>query len=400
MSVDAVIIGAGVTGLSVGLELLKRGYRVGFFAKDLPEDLQSTGFASPWAGANWCSYADNNKREQKWDADTYRALFKVAKEHPDLCELIPFHAYDTVGTPEPWFKDLVLDYKVAQDESCPPGFRLATYKSFVLHAPNYLQHLASLLGSRGVELQRKKLSSVQEAYNSQEFGSVSLVVNCTGLGAKSLLGYPREDVKDIYPIRGQTVLIKAPKDYKMKCFMLTEDHPNENTTKDSELSEPTYIIPRPGPEKHVILGGAFQINNWESEPDYALSKRILQKNFKLYPGLAPPGAKSWEDIEIVSHNVGFRPARQNGCRLDLEELTLDASSTSALPNAALIPKEGLKRSTGAAAATSGQKVALVQAYGAGPAGYQASIGYALETADICDGWWAQHGGRKGSKAKL
>merc|ERR1712093_864066 len=282
----------------------------------------------------------------------------------------------------------------------PPGFRLATYKSFVLHAPNYLQHLASLLRSRGVELQRKKLSSVQEAYNSQEFGSVSLVVNCTGLGAKSLLGYPREDVKDIYPIRGQTVLIKAPKDYKMKCFMLTEDHPNENTTKDSELSEPTYIIPRPGPEKHVILGGAFQINNWESEPDYALSKRILQKNFKLYPGLAPPGAKSWEDIEIVSHNVGFRPARQNGCRLDLEELTLDASSTSALPNAALIPKESLKRSTGAAAATSGQKVALVQAYGAGPAGYKASIGYALETADICDGWWAQHGGRKGSKAKL
>lgn len=49
MSVDAVIIGAGVSGLSVGLELLKRGYKVGFLAKDLPEDLQSTGFASPWA---------------------------------------------------------------------------------------------------------------------------------------------------------------------------------------------------------------------------------------------------------------------------------------------------------------------------------------------------------------
>lgn len=127
------------------------------------------------------------------------------------------------------------------------------YKSFIFHAPNYLLHLAATLRSKSVKIHRRKLTSVQEAYNSPEFGSVSLVVNCTGLGAKSLLGYPREDVKDIYPIRGQTVLIQAPKGFKRKCFMMTEDHPNENTTKDTQLKEPTYIIPRPGPDNHVIL---------------------------------------------------------------------------------------------------------------------------------------------------
>jgi len=47
--VDAIIIGAGVTGLSIGLELARRGYKVGYLARDLPADLQSTGFASPWA---------------------------------------------------------------------------------------------------------------------------------------------------------------------------------------------------------------------------------------------------------------------------------------------------------------------------------------------------------------
>jgi glycine/D-amino acid oxidase-like deaminating enzyme len=46
---DAVIIGAGVTGLSIGLELVKRGYNIAIVAKDLPEDDQSPGFASPWA---------------------------------------------------------------------------------------------------------------------------------------------------------------------------------------------------------------------------------------------------------------------------------------------------------------------------------------------------------------
>lgn len=35
-----------------------------------------------------CTYLlDNNKREQEWDRKTYQALFKVAKEHPDLCEV-------------------------------------------------------------------------------------------------------------------------------------------------------------------------------------------------------------------------------------------------------------------------------------------------------------------------
>lgn len=105
-------------------------------------------------------------------------------------------------------------------------------------------------------------------------------------------------------------------------------------------------------------------------------------------------------VEIVSHNVGFRPARQNGCRLDLEELTLDAASASSLPKASLIPKAAIKRGAAASSAHKNKKVALVQAYGAGPAGYQASIGYALETADICEDWWRKNGGAKGAQAKL
>lgn len=47
--VDCVIIGAGITSLSIATELLDRGYTLGIVAKDLPEDGHSVGFASPWA---------------------------------------------------------------------------------------------------------------------------------------------------------------------------------------------------------------------------------------------------------------------------------------------------------------------------------------------------------------
>lgn len=38
-----------VLGLSVAIELVERGVKVVIVGRELPEDLDSTGFASPWA---------------------------------------------------------------------------------------------------------------------------------------------------------------------------------------------------------------------------------------------------------------------------------------------------------------------------------------------------------------
>lgn len=84
---DVVVLGAGVIGLSTALELVSRGYNVAVVAKDLPCDLHSTGFASPWAGANWCSYAEDDKQQQEWDRVSYAAFLELAQQRPDLCEV-------------------------------------------------------------------------------------------------------------------------------------------------------------------------------------------------------------------------------------------------------------------------------------------------------------------------
>lgn len=55
-----------------------------------------------------------------------------------------------------------------------------------------------------MEFQRRTLLSLDEAFEVYE--GVSVVVNATGLGAKSLGGV--EDPR-VEPIRGQTVLIKT-----------------------------------------------------------------------------------------------------------------------------------------------------------------------------------------------
>jgi 2-polyprenyl-6-methoxyphenol hydroxylase-like FAD-dependent oxidoreductase len=48
-TIDCVIVGSGVIGLTAALELHKAGHRPAIVARDLPEDSLSIGFASPWA---------------------------------------------------------------------------------------------------------------------------------------------------------------------------------------------------------------------------------------------------------------------------------------------------------------------------------------------------------------
>lgn len=82
------------------------------------------------------------------------------------------------------------------------------YTSYVLNAPKYTAHLGSVARARGIPTIRYRVSSLDEAYNIPQIGPVDLVVNATGLGAQSLIGV--ED-HDVYPVRGQTVLVRAPK---------------------------------------------------------------------------------------------------------------------------------------------------------------------------------------------
>ncbi len=85
----------------------------------------------------------------------------------------------------------------------------ATWRSLIFNPPALLSHLHTQLrnSSPPVPFIRARVSSLDEAYNHPQIGKVKLVVNATALGARSLLGVMDEKV---YPVRGQTVLVRAP----------------------------------------------------------------------------------------------------------------------------------------------------------------------------------------------
>lgn len=89
----------------------------------------------------------------------------------------------------------------------------------------------------------------------------------------------------------------------------------------SKNGEATYIIPRPSLPGMVLVGGTFQPNNWDTSLDFPTAEGIFARAKALVPALAAPEAR------ILSHNVGLRPAREGGPRVEAQVVRFPTTGT-------------------------------------------------------------------------
>ncbi len=112
------------------------------------------------------------------------------------------------------------------------------------------------------------------------FDDADVVVNCTGLGARTLV-----DDRSMYPIRGQIVAIDDP----------GIDEGRADEIGDRDIS---YVFPR---EREVIVGGTFWYGDWSTIPDDGQTERMLRDAHRLYPGI--------DTSRVHEVRVGLRPGR-------------------------------------------------------------------------------------------
>jgi D-amino-acid oxidase len=208
----------------------------------------------------------------------------------------------------------------------------------------YLAYLCSTIKSLGANVIKSSLPTDQgfpEALKAllrlmdhSNNGKVAAIVNCTGLGAARLCG----DTK-MFPSRGQTLLVKFSGETPEKKISLYED----------EGQNVAYAFPRPGTDVW-LFGGTKTRGRWDTKPDDAVSEGILERCCKLLQ--CTP-----EDISVVATQVGLRPGRHGGPRVEIEEVD--------------VGDEGV--------------VNVVHEYGHGGAGYQNSIGSAGKVLGLLRG---------------
>jgi D-amino-acid oxidase len=141
--------------------------------------------------------------------------------------------------------------------------------TILIDTPQYMRALKAQVERNGVQLIKRKFSSMQEI--AALVGPGSVVFNCTGLGARDLLKDP-----NVIPVRGDLVYIKA--------------HPGFDPSKIGYMAfygplGTDYMFPRSG---EVVVGGTFRKgeSSMAIEPEICAQK--LQSLAEFYGN--PPGA--------------------------------------------------------------------------------------------------------------
>ncbi|MGH3509695.1 MAG: FAD-dependent oxidoreductase [Nocardioidaceae bacterium] len=260
----ALVVGAGVVGLSCAVRLLEAGLRVDVLARDLP--LETT---SALAAAFWYPYrAHPVDRVTAWSATTYEELVRLVDE-ADAGVVMRAGTelmHEVTGDP-PW-TDIVSSFARVP---APSGYADAwTFVAPVIEMPFYLRWLAGRVVALGGTITRAGLGGLPEADDV-------LVVNATGLGARLTAADP-----SVTPVRGQVVLVEQ---CGLERWWLDE-------------SGPSYVVPR---SRDIVLGGTDDEGEWDRAPDPAVTRRIVEKAATLVPEIA--------DARVLAVRVGLRPER-------------------------------------------------------------------------------------------
>lgn len=318
------VIGAGVTGLQTSISLRRVGYNVVLLAKHFPGD-RSIEYTSPWAGAHWRSHAGKADLEhQQWDTETYKHMLDIIEREESGSISGPLSGlalrksrYFSASKTAPWYSTAVLDYKNTPQESLEPGIQHGhTYTSVMINAPMYLNYLLETARQLGVQEIRGELPSssnlteslrvaeklVEMHYNGQQQDPISAFVNATGICALEFVPDP-----DIYPVRGQTITVAG----EAKQITTIEAYSSPEGTGTPIM----YVLPRPH-SNTTILGGTKEVGNWSADPDPKTTDDILRRTREWAPELLNEKG----EFDILSVQVGLRPARKGGVRVEVERL--------------------------------------------------------------------------------
>ena len=279
---DALVIGAGVIGLSAAIRLQEAGLRVRVWTAAPPAETTSAV-----AAALWYPYlAYPAERVAAWGERTFAELVRLADEPGTGVHMVPGFELWRRPVPDPAWGGGVPGLRRIPPAELPAGYADGHAVTVpVARMETYLGYLADRFAAGGGRLELRTVRVLSRAAHS-----APLVVNCAGLGARALAG---DDT--VVPVRGQVVRVENP---GVERFWLDDEHPEGLT----------YIVPR---GDDCILGGTAEKGEWSTSPDPDAARAIVRRCAALEPRLA--------EARILEHRVGLRPGRPS-VRLEAAEL--------------------------------------------------------------------------------
>jgi D-amino-acid oxidase len=279
---DALVVGAGVAGLTTAISLAEAGVATRIVAADPPSRTTSAAAGALW-GAPMCGPPD---RTREWARTGLTVLSALAGSTGQTgirqisgCEVA------RESTDPPQWAYLAPSLRMCSADELPDGYVSGwRYTAPMITMPVYLDYLLGRFEAAGGTVSISAVPSLSSL-------DAPVVVNCTGIGARDLVPDPL-----LVPVRGQVIVVRNP---GIEEFFI--DHTLRGT-------DYVYVFPH---ADVVLLGGTAEEGAWDlpARPDVA--ERIVSDCSAIFPGL--------RGAEVVAHRVGLRPYRQ-AVRLEAEDL--------------------------------------------------------------------------------
>ncbi len=275
-TVEIIVLGSGVSGLTTALTLLENGYDVRIIAREHFNDTVSAN-----AAAIWFPYkALPVEKVVKWSNRSYARFKELAGIPESGVSIVPFRVIEPTDTTPFWLDALPKEAEMSKNNIKVLESNFISYSCSIplIETQIYLPFLHDKFLENGGTIQYLEIKDIKRLAEQHP------VINCTGLGSEALC-----NDKELYPIHGQTVKIKSTENTIGLAF---EKFPNE---PDNELA---YFIPR---SDCTILGGSAFKNLESKAIDEDLTQRIIERCLLLDPEL--------DTDHIISSHVGLRPGR-------------------------------------------------------------------------------------------
>ncbi|MFE5084951.1 FAD-dependent oxidoreductase [Streptomyces mirabilis] len=279
---DVVVVGAGVIGLTSALRLQQTGARVAVVTAEPSAETTSSVAAAVW----YPTRTPFQARVLDWATRTFDEFTCQAADGVPGVVMRPTRMLLRGRASDvPWWAAALPEVRALRREEVRYPFTAGwAFTVPSVEMSRYLPWLQERFVTAGGTLIRRRIDALDQAAVW-----ASVVVNASGLGARSLRGDAQ-----VRPVRGQVVLVANP---GLHTSVRDEDNAEGST----------YVHPR---STDIVLGGSFELGQWDTTPSPATAAAILRRCTELLPELA--GAP------VVGHRVGLRPHRKGGVRLEAD----------------------------------------------------------------------------------
>ena len=253
------VIGAGIMGLTTARLAQEAGFAVTIYAERLPPETTSNvagGQFHPFGHFREGAVTPEWRRQFLAATDYSWRRFQIMVGDDYGVRWLPTYT-QARGSPEPALLPTFppVNRVLARDEHPFPVDHVVRYDTLYVETGRFLRQLLRDVQIAGGRIVIRRFATPADLAMLPE----RLVFNCTGLGARDLFGDG-----DLTPVRGQlAVLLPQPE------------------VRYAFTGQAGYMFPR---ADGILLGGTFERDVWEPEPEPETIARILASHRRLFAG--------------------------------------------------------------------------------------------------------------------